>query len=128
MGKVVDYWDSLIEQGLWPWIGYYHYPTNVRKYGYGGTKRDSDESDGVVAAMGEEPEIVGIQRDDVDWGQPMYITPDGPTRTLSKREWLDALAYLRVAAAAMYNQGKLEDTFMMGIGKYGAEVMSYAYP
>ena len=38
------------------------------------------------------------------------------------------MAHLRTATAAMYNQGNLEDQFMMGLGKYGAEVMSYAYP
>ena len=58
----------------------------------------------------------------------MRIIPEGRARTLSKKEWLDTMAHLRTATATMYNQGNLEDQFMMGLGKYGAEVMSYAYP
>ena len=58
----------------------------------------------------------------------MRIISEGPARSLSKTEWLDTLAYLRVAAAAMYNQGKPQDPFMKAIGLYGDEVMTYAYP
>ncbi len=124
--KVIDYWDNLlVEQGLWPWVGYYHYPTGVRQYGYGGVERWPDGDNGW--AYGDR-EVIGLQRDHADWGQPMRITPEGRGRTLSKKEWLDCLAYLRLSAAGLYNQGKLDDPFMIAIGKYGAEVMTYAYP
>ena len=124
--KVIAYWDNLLdEQGLWPWIGYYHYPTGVREYGYGGIKRWPDGDNGWTYG---DREVVGLQRDHADWGQPIQLMPEGQAKTLSKSDWLDCLAYLRLSAAGLHNQGKLDDPFMMAIGKYGAEVMAYAYP
>ena len=122
VGKVVDYWDSLVDQGLRPWIGYCHFPSGAKKYMYGGTRIDVHS-----AWSWGDPETIGLQREEADWGQPMRIAPEGPSRTLSKTSWADTLAYLRVAAAAMWNQGKLSDPFMMAIAKYGDELMSYAY-
>ena len=125
VAKVINYWDSLIEQGLRPWVGYYHYPTGVREYGYGGTK---PWHDGDTSWKYGDREVVGLQRDDADWGGPDRIIPEGQARTLSKVDWLDCLAYLRIVFQIQLSRGELDDPFMMAIGKYGGEVMSYAYP
>ena len=128
VAKMVDYWDSLIGQGCRPWIGYYHYPTGTKSFAYGvANPLFSDDGSGRSWTHGQ-PEVMGIERDVADWGGPIRCEPAGSHRTLTKTEWMDCLAYLRVATAAMANRGELQDPFMMAIGKYGAEVMAYAYP
>ena len=124
VGRVVDYWGSLADQGLHlPWIGCCFYPSGVKEYMYGSTSIADDES----WSFGDK-EIKGIQRDESDWGAPNMIASAGPSRTLSKTQWRDTIAYLRVAAGCLGAQGKLKDPFMKAIAKYGGEVMSYAYP
>ena len=123
VGRVVAYWDSLAAQGLLPWIGCCYYPSGTKVYMYGGTSDDDDLS----WALGDA-EIKGIQRDSVDWGKPMRIASSSLWRTLNKTQWRDTIAYLRAAVLCQGVQGTLTDPLMMAIGKYGDEVMSYAYP
>ena len=124
VGRVVDYWGSLGDQGFHlPWIGCCFYPSGLKKYMYGSTRIADCDS----WSFGDK-EIKGIQRDESDWGQPNMIASAGPGRTLSKTQWRDTIAYLRVAAGYLGAQGNLKDPFMKAIGKYGDEVMSYAYP
>ena len=50
--KVVDHWKSLPDPEICPWIGYCHYPTNTKEYGYGGANPDLDCSWGHVPSSG----------------------------------------------------------------------------
>ena len=123
VGRVVDHWNSLIDQGLLPWIGCCYYQSGTKAYMYGGTRIDDD-----LSWSWGDAEIKGIQRDSADWGKPMRIASASPRRTLRKTQWRDTIAYLRAAVLCQGAQGKLTDPFMMAVGKYGDEVMSYAYP
>ena len=120
VGRVAAYWNSLFDQGLRPWIGCCFYPAGTKAYMYGGVRDEDDHS----WSLGDK-EIRGVQMDLADWGKPMMIASSGPRRTLGKTQWLDAIAYLRVFCVLGLG-GRNE--MMMAIGKYGDEVMSYAYP
>ena len=120
VNRMLVYWTHLFDQGFLSWIGCCFYPTGTKAYMYGGVR----DEDGDSWSWGD-PDIKGVQMDSCDWGGPMQITSAGPRKTLSKTQWLDAITHLRVLCVLGIG-GRNE--MMMAIGKYGDEVMSYAYP